>query len=52
LVEALPDLCEEVEGVEPTVEVAFGGDVREEGQLLGQNQGFVVFSPELQSGQS
>jgi hypothetical protein len=49
-VEVLPDLGEEVkegqeegvEGVEPAVEAAWGGDVGEEVQVFGEGQGLVV----------
>jgi hypothetical protein len=53
-VEVLPDLGEEVkegqeegvEGVEPAVEAAWGGDVGEEVQVFGEGQGFVVLTTE------
>jgi hypothetical protein len=57
LVEVLPDLGQEVEegekegveGVEPAVEAAWGGDVGEEAEVFGEGQGLVVLATELQS---
>jgi hypothetical protein len=59
LVEVLPDLGEEVkegqeegvEGVEPAVEAAWGGDVGEEVQVFGEGQGFVVLTTEFHGGE-
>jgi hypothetical protein len=58
-VEVLPDLGEEVkegqeegvEGVEPAVEAAWGGDVGEEVQVFGEGQGFVVLATEFHGGE-
>ena len=55
LVEVLPDLGQEVEegekegveGVEPAVEAAWGGDVGEEAEVFGEGQGLVVLAAEL-----
>jgi len=43
-------LEEGVEGVQPAVEAAWGGDVGEEGQVLGPGQGLVVLAAELHGG--
>jgi hypothetical protein len=59
LVEVLPDLGEEVkegqeegvEGVEPAVEAAWGGDVGEEVQVFGEGQGLVVLATEFHGGE-
>ncbi|BDG19161.1 hypothetical protein TthSNM11_14690 [Thermus thermophilus] len=53
--EVLPDLGQEVEegekegveGVEPAVEAAWGGDVGEEAEVFGEGQGLVVLAAEL-----
>jgi hypothetical protein len=58
-VEVLPDLGEEVkegqeegvEGVEPAVEAAWGGDVGEEVQVFGEGQGLVVLATEFHGGE-
>ena len=58
LVEVLPDLGEEVkegqeegvEGVEPAVEAAWGGDVGEEVQVFGENQGLGVLAVQFHGG--
>jgi hypothetical protein len=59
LVEVLPDLGEEVkegqeegvEGVEPAVEAAWGGDVGEEVQVFGEGQGLGVLAAEFHGGE-
>ncbi|GAB5601646.1 hypothetical protein FJNA_01700 [Thermus sp. FJN-A] len=56
--EVLPDLSQEVEegqkkgmeGMEPAVEAAWGGDVAEEPEVFGEGQGLVVLAAELQGG--
>lgn len=42
---------EGVEGVEPAVEAAWGGNVGEELQVFGEGQGFVVLASQLHGGQ-